>query len=216
MISVVIADDHQIFRDGLRSLLHSKSNFDVLGEASDGQATVNLAKDLRPDVVIMDVVMPGMNGIEATQQITCEANGTKVLALSMYSDRRMVKRMLDAGASGYLLKDCAFEELTVAIDTVLADRLYLSPQMTVLLSDGEASADRRARGADAGILTARETEILRLVAEGRTTREIAGHLRISIKTVETHRKHIMDKLGLHSVASLTKYAVREGLTTIEA
>ena len=216
MISVVIADDHQIFRDGLRSLLQSKSNFDVLGEASDGRTTVSLTRDLHPDVVIMDVVMPDMNGIEATQQITAEANGSKVLALSMYSDKRMVKRMLDAGASGYLLKDCAFEELTVAIDTVLADRLYLSPQMTALLSDGAAAGDPSVRIAESSILTAREAEVLRLVAGGRTTREIAGHLRISVKTVETHRKHIMDKLGLHSVASLTKYAVREGLATIEA
>jgi DNA-binding NarL/FixJ family response regulator len=215
MISVVIADDHQIFRDGLRSLLQSKSNFDVLGEASDGRTTVSLARDLHPDVVIMDVVMPDMNGIEATQQITAEANGSKVLALSMYSDKRMVKRMLDAGASGYLLKDCAFEELTVAIDTVLADRLYLSPLMSALLSNGAAAADPSARIAESNILTARETEVLRLVAEGRTTREIAGQLRISVKTVETHRKHIMDKLGLHSVASLTKYAVREGFATIE-
>ncbi len=208
MTTVLIADDHQIFRDGLRSLLQGKPDFEVLGEASDGQMTVNLTRELRPDVVIMDVVMPQMNGIEATQQIAADSPAVKVLALSMYSDKRLVKRMLDAGASGYLLKDCAFEELTDAIDTVTSDQVYLSPRMAELLSD------RSATGGPG--LTARETEVLKLVSEGRTTRQIGDQLRISVKTVETHRKHIMDKLGLHSVASLTKFAVREGLTTIDA
>ncbi len=208
MTTVLIADDHQIFRDGLRSLLQGKPDFEVLGEASDGQTTVSLTRELRPDVVIMDVVMPQMNGIEATQQIAADSPAVKVLALSMYSDKRLVKRMLDAGASGYLLKDCAFEELTDAIDTVTSDQVYLSPRMAELV------ADRSATGGPG--LTARETEVLKLVSEGRTTRQIGDQLRISVKTVETHRKHIMDKLGLHSVASLTKFAVREGLTTIDA
>lgn len=208
MTTVLIADDHQIFRDGLRSLLQGNPDFEVLGEASDGQTTVSLTRELRPDVVIMDVVMPQMNGIEATQQITADSPAVKVLALSMYSDKRLVKRMLDAGASGYLLKDCAFEELTVAIDTVTSDQVYLSPRMAELLSNRSPSSGPG--------LTTRETEVLKLVSEGRTTRQIGDQLRISVKTVETHRKHIMDKLGLHSVASLTKFAVREGLTTIDA
>ncbi len=208
MTTVLIADDHQIFRDGLRSLLQGKPDFEVLGEASDGQTTVSLTRELRPDVVIMDVVMPQMNGIEATQQITADSPAVKVLALSMYSDKRLVKRMLDAGASGYLLKDCAFEELTVAIDTVTSDQVYLSPRMAELLSNRSPSSGPG--------LTTRETEVLKLVSEGRTTRQIGDQLRISVKTVETHRKHIMDKLGLHSVASLTKFAVREGLTTIDS
>ncbi len=215
MTSVLIADDHQIFRDGLRSLLQGKSSFEVLGEASDGRATVELTRRLHPDVVIMDVVMPRMNGIEATQQITAEASDVKVLALSMYSDKRLVKRMLDAGASGYLLKDCAFEELTAAIETVLTERVYLSPRMADVLSDGDGRRPAGPLTTGSG-LTSRETEVLKLVSEGKTTRQIADQLLISVKTVETHRKHIMDKLGLHSVASLTKYAVREGLTTIDA
>ena len=208
MTTVLIADDHQIFRDGLRSLLQGNPDFEVLGEASDGHSTVSLTRELRPDVVIMDVVMPQMNGIEATQLITADSPAVKVLALSMYSDKRLVKRMLDAGASGYLLKDCAFEELTVAIDTVTSDQVYLSPRMAELFSDRSPSSGPG--------LTTRETEVLKLVSEGRTTRQIGDQLRISVKTVETHRKHIMDKLGLHSVASLTKFAVREGLTTIDS
>ncbi len=208
MTTVLIADDHKIFRDGLRSLLQGKPDFEVLGEASDGRTAVNLTKELHPDVVIMDVIMPQMNGIEAMQQIAADSPDVKVLALSMYSDKRLVMRMLDAGASGYLLKDCAFEELTVAIDTVTSDQIYLSPRMTELLSGGFAPGGPG--------LTVRETEVLKLVSEGRTTRQIGDQLRISVKTVETHRKHIMDKLGLHSVASLTKFAVREGLTTIDA
>ncbi|MCZ6696586.1 MAG: response regulator transcription factor [Acidobacteria bacterium] len=208
MTTVLIADDHKIFRDGLRSLLQGKPDFEILGEASDGRTAVNLTKELHPDVVIMDVIMPQMNGIEAMQQIAADSPDVKVLALSMYSDKRLVMRMLDAGASGYLLKDCAFEELTVAIDTVTSDQIYLSPRMTELLSGGSAPGGPG--------LTVRETEVLKLVSEGRTTRQIGDQLRISVKTVETHRKHIMDKLGLHSIASLTKFAVREGLTTIDA
>jgi DNA-binding NarL/FixJ family response regulator len=214
-IRILIADDHKIFREGLRTLLQSRSDIQVIGEADNGRTVVSLAIQLEPDIVIMDVAMPDLNGIEATRQITSTRADARVLALSMHSDSRFVTRMLQAGAQGYLLKDCAFEELALAIDTIAMDGVYLSPGVTGVvvrdymqhLSTAESSAT---------VLSPREREVLQLVAEGLTTKDIAGKLHISVKTVETHRKQIMDKLEIRSVAELTKYAVREGLTSLEA
>ena len=214
-IRILIADDHKIFREGLRTLLQSRGDIQVIGEADNGRTVVSLATQLQPDIVIMDVAMPDLNGIEATRQITGVRADAKVLALSMHSDSRFVTRMLQAGAQGYLLKDCAFEELALAIDTIASEGVYLSPGVTGVVvrdymhhlsaSEGSASA-----------LSPREREVLQLVAEGLTTKDIASKLHISVKTVETHRKQIMDKLEIRSVAELTKYAVREGLTSLEA
>jgi two-component system response regulator NreC len=211
---ILIADDHKIFREGLRTLLQNRGDIEVIGEADNGRSVVGLAAELRPDVVIMDVAMPDLNGIEATRQIMSGRAPAKVLALSMHSDSRFVTRMLQAGAQGYLLKDCAFEELALAIDTIVGDGVYLSPGVTgVVIRD---YVQHLAEG-DAGIaaLSPREREVLQLVAEGLTTKDIAGKLHISVKTVETHRKQIMDKLEIRSVAELTKYAVREGLTSLD-
>ncbi len=209
---VCIADDHQIMREGLRSLLESKLGIEVLAEAADGQSAVRVATELRPDVMIMDVAMPLLNGIEATRRIRKEAAGVKVLALSMHSDRRFVTRILRAGASGYLLKDCAFDELALALDTVSAGLIYLSPGVTgQVVEDYVSLAKERTNPSG---LTTRERQVLQPLAEGKTTKEIARLLRISVKTIETHRKQIMDKLDLHSVAELTKYAIREGLTSL--
>lgn len=213
-IRILIADDHKIFREGLRTLLQNRGDIEVIGEAENGRTVVALAAELRPDVIIMDVAMPDLNGIEATRQISGGRVAGKVLALSMHSDSRFVTRMLQAGAQGYLLKDCAFEELALAIDTIVSDGIYLSPGVTgVVVRD---YVQHLAEG-DAGIaaLSPREREVLQLVAEGLTTKDIAGKLHISVKTVETHRKQIMDKLEIRSVAELTKYAVREGLTSLD-
>jgi len=211
---ILIADDHKIFREGLRTLLSNQPGVVVVGEADNGRSTVVMTAELQPDVVIMDVAMPELNGVDATRRIVAEYPETKVLALSMHADRRFVTRMLTAGAHGYLLKDCAFEELTLAIQTVLADDVYLSPGVAGVVV--RAMQSRAVEpSSQAPELTPREREVLQLVAEGRTTRDIAHRLHVSVKTIETHRKQIMDKLELRSVAELTKYAVREGLTSLD-
>lgn len=215
-VKVLVADDHQIVREGLRALLEKKSGLEVIGEAENGRRAVELVRRLKPDVVIMDVSMPDLNGIEATRQIIAEFPTTKVIALSMYADRRFVVNMLKAGASGYLLKDCAFEELTRAIRVVLAHKTYLSPGVTdILVKDCKLGAPPSEVSAF-GLLTPREREVLQLMSEGRSTTKIADHLHVSVKTVESHRQQLMQKLNLHSVAELTKYAIREGLTSLEA
>jgi two-component system response regulator NreC len=215
-VKILIADDHQIVRQGLRFLLEKEADLKVVAEAEDGRTTVRLARELTPGVIIMDVAMPDLNGIEATRQIIMESPGTKVIALSMYADRRFVVNMLKAGASGYLLKECAFEELTRAIRVVLAHKTYLSPGVTdILVKDCKLGAPPNEVSAF-GLLTPREREVLQLMSEGKPTTKIADQLHVSIKTVESHRQQLMQKLNLHSVAELTKYAIREGLTSLEA
>ncbi len=214
-IAVLLADDHKIMRDGLRLLIEREPDMEVVGEAADGRRTVQLVRELSPDVVIMDVTMPHLNGLEATRQIVAEAPKVKVIALSMHSDRRFVAGMLRAGGSGYLLKDCAFEELVRAIRTVAANQTYLSPAITgIVVEDYVRHVPPRKLSAFS-VLTPREREVLQLLAEGHTTREIASRLHTSVKTIETHRRHIMGKLGTSSVAELTKYAIREGLTSLD-
>ncbi len=209
--TVLIADDHQILREGLRSLLQSEPGIEVVAEARNGRDAVRLARDLRPDVVIIDVEMPDLNGVEATGQVLAEVPKTKVIALSMHSDRRFVTGMLAAGACGYLLKDAAFEELALSIRKVMQNEVYLSPPIAgVVVSQLVAT-----QGTSTTLLTARETEVLQHLSEGQSTSAIADVLNISVKTVETHRRQIMSKLDLHSVAELTKYAIRMGLTNLE-
>jgi two-component system, NarL family, response regulator NreC len=213
-VKILIADDHQIVRQGLRFLLEKESDLKVVAEADDGRSTVRLVRELNPAVIIMDVAMPDLNGIEATRQIIAEFPGTKVIALSMYADRRFVMNMLKAGASGYLLKDCAFEELIRAIRVVLAQKTYLSPGVTdILVKDYKMGVQVNEPSAF-GVLTSREREVLQLMSEGNSTTKIAENLHVSIKTVESHRQQLMQKLNIRSVAELTKYAIREGLTTL--
>ncbi len=208
---VLIADDHGIVREGLRSLIENESDMTVVGEADSGRAAVQLAGKLAPDVVIMDVSMPDLNGMEATRQIMKATPDAKVVALSMHSDKRFVGGMLSAGACAYLLKDCAFDELVRAVRAVVAGGVYLSPAIA-----GVVVKDYAGRPAGpAGALSPREREVLQLLAEGLATKEVAARLLVSPKTIETHRKQLMDKLGLRSVAELTKYAVREGLTSLD-
>jgi DNA-binding NarL/FixJ family response regulator len=211
-IRILLADDHKIMRQGLRSLVEKKHDMEVVAEAADGRTTIHLTRRLKPDVVIMDVTMPDMNGIEAAHRIVRESSGVKVVALSIHSDRRLVAGMLRAGASAYLLKDCAFEELEVAIRSVAANRCYLSAQVAgIVVKDYVQYLDKGDNSAFC-LLTAREREVLQLIAEGKTTKEIALYLHVSVKTVETHRRQIMDKLNVRSIAGLTKYAIHEGLT----
>jgi DNA-binding NarL/FixJ family response regulator len=217
-LRILIVDDHQLLRQGLKSLLEDEPGLEVVGEAEDGHECVLLVKRLKPDVVVMDVGMPGLNGMDATRQVLADHPEIKVLALSMHTDRRFASGMLQAGASGYLLKDAAYDELIRAIRTVMEGKTYLSPAITEVVVDdyvqrlagGEGSA-----GGAFAVLSAREREVLQAMAEGRSTKEIAADLHLSVKTVESHRMQIMNKLDIHSVAELTKYAVREGLTSLE-
>ncbi len=213
---ILLADDHRIMREGLLSLFEKEDDLEVVGEAENGRQAVRLARELAPDVVVMDVAMPDLNGIEATRQVLAELPATKVLALSMHKNKQFVIEILKAGASGYVLKDGAFDELVHAIRAVLANRFYLSPEVTGAVIDDAVHFLPPEPGSASLRLSSREREVLQLLAEGRSTRQIAQHLNISIKTVETHRQHIMQKLDLHSVAELTKYAIREGLTSIES
>ena len=214
-IRVFIAVDHDIMRAGLRSLLEKEPDIQVIGEASNGRQAVEMAKELAPNIVIMDVGMSDLNGIDATRQIVKETPHTKILALSMHSDRRFVLAMLKAGASGYLIKKCAHKELVHAIHTVAADQFYLSPAVADVVVDELVSTRSESKDLGSPTLTAREREILQLLAEGNATKQIATHLHISASTVETHRRQLMDKLNIHDIANLTKYAIREGLTTFE-
>ena len=213
MTRVLLADDHKILRQGLRTRLEQEKDIQIVGEADNGRSSVKLTGELAPDVVIMDVAMPDLNGIDATRRITEADPRTRVLALSMHSDGRYVKGMLQAGARGYILKDCAAEELTHAIRTVMAGQVYVSPGVTGTIVNDYV---RQLTAADEpAILTRREREVLQLLAEGGSTANIAAGLHLSVKTIETHRKRIMDKLDLRSIAELTKYAIREGITTVD-
>ena len=213
---ILLADDHRIVRQGLRSLLEAEADFEVVAEAENGRQAIEMAEELAPDVVVMDVGMPEMNGVEATRRVVVNNPQVKVVALSMHSDRRFVAEMLKAGAAGYLLKDGAFEELVGAIRTVAAGRTYLSPRIADVVVEGylrnQAAPSEPTAYAK---LSPREREVLQLLAEGKATKEAAAALHLSVKTVETHRRQIMEKLNLYSVAELTKYAIREGLTSLE-
>ena len=213
-IKILLADDHKIMRAGLRSILEKQPDMEILGEAQNGLVALQLAKKLRPDLIIMDISMPDLNGIEATSRILAELSGLRVLALSMHSDRGFLIKMLKAGASGYLLKDCASEELIDAVHVIMKNRLYISPAMVDdMVRDYVQMASREDLSAFS-VLTARERDVLQRLAEGKSVKEIAHDLDISVKTVETFRHRIEDKLHLNSIAELTKYAIREGLTSL--
>ncbi len=213
-VRILIADDHKIVRDGLRALLEREPDFRVVGEASNGREAVEVTRELVPDVVITDLVMPVLNGIDATRQIVAEQPQVRVMTLSMHSDRRFVTDMLQAGAVAYLRKESAFEELAEAIRAVMSGEVFLGRGITGVVVEGYKSLiGEEAEGS--GVLSAREREVLQLLAEGNRTNEIATLLHLSAKTVESHRTNIMKKLDLHSIAELTKFAVREGLTSLD-
>jgi two-component system response regulator NreC len=214
-IKILLADDHRITRQGLRSLLEKEPDMEVVAEAEEGRITVRLARELLPDVVVMDVSMPDLNGTEATRQIRAALPSVKVIALSMHSDNLFVSEMLKSGASGYLLKDCAFEELARAIHAVVEGKTYLSPSISGVVVDDYLHHLTKTESPSSKVLTDREREVLQLMAEGNSTKQIALKLHISVKTVETHRRQIMSKLNIYTIAELTKYAIRHGLTFLE-
>ncbi len=214
-IKIMLADDHKIIRDGLRALIEKQTNMEVVAEASDGQTAVKIAHKTQPDVCILDIGMPELNGIEATRQIMKLPRKPKVIGLSMHADRRYVAQMLKAGASGYILKNSAFGELAQAITTVMKGQVYLSPAVAETVVDDYRRVAKNGDNSAYTLLTEREREVLQQIAEGCSTKDIAAAQNLSVKTIETHRLHIMEKLKLHSVAELTKYAVKEGLTDLE-
>jgi len=216
MIRVLIADDHTMFRAGLRALLATEQDIEVIGEAADGEEAVAKSRKLVPDVVVMDILMPGMNGIEATSRLAAECPTTKVLVLSMYDDDEHVQQLLAAGASGFVLKQATSEELVRAIREVMAGSSPLSPSIAAKVVRDYARRVRDEQETSAtGALTAREREVLILVAQGQTNQAIAERLGLSRKTVDVHRTNLMRKLKLHDVTELVKYALRAGLITLD-
>jgi DNA-binding NarL/FixJ family response regulator len=213
-IRVFLADDHKFIRDGIGALLKKDPEIRVVGEAEDGRSAVRMVRELKPDVVILDVAMPDLNGIEAARQMLADHPGIKIIALSMHSDRRYVSEMLKAGAFAYLSKDYVFDELESVIRTVMANKTYLSPDISGVVIENYVRRTPNPESSAFSVLSDREREVLQLLAEGKTAKEIADELNVSIKTVETHRTNIMSKLGIHRLAELTKYAIREGLTSL--
>lgn len=212
---ILIVDDHQIIREGLRLLIERQEDLCVVGEAENGRQALDQVRQTAPHILLMDVGMPDLNGMEATRRIREQFPAVRVIALTMHADRQYLQEMLTAGAAGYLLKDCASEELVNALRTVRAGHTYLSPRVAGMMVEDwlrkEADTPRTLSG-----LSGREREVLQLLAEGRATRDIADRLRVSAKTVESHRKNLMEKLRVSSVAELTKIAIREGLTPLES
>jgi DNA-binding NarL/FixJ family response regulator len=214
-MKILLADDHKLMREGLRMLLEKLGRMTIVGEADNGVSAVRMARELKPDLVLMDIAMPDLNGIEATRRIMIESPGVKVIALSMHADKRFVRHMFAAGAAGYVLKGSAFEEVAAAIKKVAAGRIYISPKIAdQVLAEYVKQLTKPSAGAESP-LSGREREVLQMLAEGKSSRKIAERLHVSVTTVDTHRKHIMDKLGFRTIAELTKYAVREGLTSLD-
>jgi DNA-binding NarL/FixJ family response regulator len=214
IIKILLADDHRIMRDGLSALLKNEPDMEVVAESDNGREAVEMSRKLKPTVVVMDLSMPGLNGVDATRQILALDDNVKVIALSMHADKRFVIGALSAGASGYVLKDCAFEDLVRAIHTVAMNRTYLSPNIAGIVVES-CMHSQPSPSESFPLLTPREREVLQLLTEGASVKKIAPLLRVSAKTVETHRQHIMEKLNTRSVAELTKYAIREGLTSLD-
>lgn len=212
MFRVLLVDDHAIFRKGLRLLLQARGDAEIIGEASDGRQAADLAAELRPDLVIMDISMPNLNGIDSAKLIRNSSPDSHILALTALNDHRTISEALRAGITGYVVKSSATEELSEGIDAVMEGRSYLSPQI------GQAAVEDYLRSPvdshPAARLSPREREVLQLLAEGKATKEIAAMLHLSVKTVETHRRSVMDKLNMYSIAELTKLAIREGLTSL--
>lgn len=213
-IKIILADDHVILREGLARALQSETGFDVVGQVGDGHSAIKLIRELSPDIAVMDIGMPELNGIETTRIISKEFSRVKVIGLSMHSNDKYVREMFRAGASGYLLKNCAFEELIGAIRTVMGGKTYVSPSIGSMVIQEYIGKNEQEKSAFS-LLSQREREVLQLFAEGKTTKQTAARLHISPKTVEAHRLNLMNKLGIDNIAQLTKYAIQEGLTASE-
>lgn len=214
MIDILIVDDHKMVREGLKTLIEKNHGMQVIGEASDGHEAIKLAQELHPHLIIMDLSMPELNGIESSRKILAHNSAIKIIALSMHDNEQFVIESLKAGSSGYLLKDCAFGELSQAITDVMNGKIYLCSKVNeYIIKNYVAQATKEDTSAYA-ILTAREREVLQLLSEGHSTKMIACDLTVSVKTIETHRQQIMEKLDIHSVAELTKYSIKNGITSL--
>jgi DNA-binding NarL/FixJ family response regulator len=211
---ILLADDHRLVREGLRALLDNQEGLEVVSEAEDGRSAVKAALEFSPDVAILDISMPGLNGIEAARLISSERPEVKIIFLSMHADRRFVPEAFKSGASGYILKDCAVEELVRAVRTVAGGEPYISPRIAGVVLEEYLETAHPGDHSAFGILTARERQVLQLLAEGKSTKDIAFSFKLSVKTIEAHRHRIMEKLNVRSIAELTKYAIREGLTSL--
>jgi two-component system, NarL family, response regulator NreC len=209
---ILLVDDHEIMREGMCALLRKHSNYEVVGQAADGRKALALVSELQPDVVIMDIGMPNLNGIEATRQILSQNPEIRIMALSTHSEGTIVARMIKAGASGYMLKESAFEELIDGIDLMLTGKVFLCSKISKVVFSDYINIITNPKWNEGDGLSGREREVLQLVAEGHTTKQIANMLHLSPKTVDSHREHIMEKLGIRNIAGLTKYAIREGIT----
>ncbi len=209
-LRILIVDDHQIIRDGLKGLINAEADMEVVGEAGDGQMAWQQAKELQPDVVVMDVSMPKLNGAKATERLKKDCPETKVLALTAHEDKGYIGQMLQAGATGYVLKIAAAEELIKAIRVVVAGGAYLDPAVADKVINNYIRQKSTKMSARSGVLTGREEEVLRLVAQGYINKEIAARLDISVKTVESHKTNFMEKLCLHSRAEIVRYALSQG------
>ncbi len=215
-IRLILADDHQIVREGIRNILEEEPGFEVVGEAAQGQEAVELCRGLTPDLAVMDISMPGLNGIEATRQIVAELGPVKVMALSMHRDPRFVAGILEAGAKGYLLKDCSAKELVSAIRQICAGRTFISPGIADIVVDGFLNRlDLGQSSLPASLLSPREREVLQLISEGHNVKQVAAKLCLSPKTVETHRRNIMEKLDIDNLVDLIRYAIREGVISLD-
>ena len=215
-IKVLLADDHSILRHALAEALGNEEDIEIVGQAKDGLSAIKLVRELMPDIVVMDISMPDINGMDATREITRDFPEVKVIGLSMHSAKKFVKEMFKAGAAGYVLKDCDFDELALAIRTVMAGKTYMTPEITGNIVDNYLrTPDEPDEPLSFANLTKREREVLQLLAEGNTTKQIGLKLHISPKTVEAHRLRVMDKLEIDNVAQLTKFAIQEGLTSLD-
>jgi two-component system response regulator NreC len=214
-IRTLLAEDHTLVRSGIRALLEGSKEVQVVGEAAEGRQAVDLARQLQPELVLMDIAMPELNGIEAARQIRATMPDVRVIMLSMYSDQQYVFESLKAGANGYVLKGSAFQELLNAISTVMGGKNYISPALSdTVMTDYVRRAQGEQRDTELDKISGREREVLQLIAEGKSSAEVAELLHISVRTVDTHRHNIMTKIDVHSIAGLTKFAIRHGLCVL--
>ena len=214
-IKILVADNHGILRQGIQALIEKQKDMEVVGQADNGLMAVEMTRQLSPDVVLMDVTMPLLNGIEATRQIRSEQPQVKVLALTVHAEREFVLDMIRAGASGYMLKECVFDDLVIAINAVVSGKAYLSPEIIgIVLGDIIKNDVSPVAAGACETLTPKERHILQLLIEGKSAKQIALQLGVSVKTIEASRRHIMEKTGVDNLVGLTKYAIRQGLTTV--
>jgi DNA-binding NarL/FixJ family response regulator len=220
MVRILIADDHEVARRGIRALLENHPGWEVCGEAKDGRETVELASSLNPDIVLLDIAMPNLNGLEAARQILAASPEVAILILTMHDSDQVVREVLRAGARGFLLKSDAGRDLVAAVEALQLQRTFFTTRVSQMVLDGFLDRDNRSAEDDHSqdysddVLTGREREVIQLLAEGKTSKEVAVTLNLSVKTAETHRTNLMRKLGLHSVADLTRYAVRNGIVHV--